>query len=170
MLKLFLDFLPSLLSGGVTGLLGTAITAGTRLIQRRQDHRYEMELRRLDMELASQEAARAERAAAVMAKTEQEKAAWAALEASYRHADQRWSRPGDSPAMRAVDVFRGLVRPGVTVLLLALVGAIYFTIDGLHAASIRVHVVQTILYLATTTVMWWFGARQVSPPPKLSGK
>lgn len=158
-----LDVLVSILTGGATGLIGTLVTGVTGYVQARQKHAQEMELRRLDMELVRVEAEVAERVAAREAESAESAAAWAALEASHKEAGRRWSR-GDSGWIVFVDVVRGLTRPGLTLAFVAFVGAIYFTLgtSDTDASGLRPRIVETVLYLATTCVLWWFGARQVA--------
>ena len=47
--------------------------------------------------------------------------------------------------------------------LVALVGAIYFTLSAgdLAPESVKPRIIETILYLATAAVLWWFGQRQI---------
>ncbi len=158
-----LDVLLSILTGGVSGLLGTAVSFFSSYFQAKQRHAQEMELRRLDMEMARAEAASAERVAAVEAESARDQAAWSALEASYKEASRRWSR-GDSKWLVFVDVVRGLTRPGLTFMFVGLVGTIYFTLGGsdMETIDIRPRIIDTVLYLATTCVLWWFGARQLA--------
>ncbi len=158
-----LDALLSILTGGATGLLGTAVSFFTSYVQAKQRHTQEMDLRRLDLEISRAEAASAERVAAIEAESERDQAAWSALEASYRTASRRWSR-GDSKWLVFVDVVRGLTRPGLTFLFVGLVGAIYFALGGsdMETIDIRPRIIDTVLYLATTCVLWWFGARQLA--------
>lgn len=155
-----LDALLAILTGGATGLLGTALSFGVDYFRDRQRHAQELELRRLDMEIAQAEAASAERAAAVEAESERERAAWSALEASYREAARRWSR-GDSGWLVFVDVVRGLTRPAGAWAFFAITGLIYFTL-GAEDAGLRGRIVDTVLYLTTTAWLWWYGARQLA--------
>ena len=154
----------AVLTGGASGLLGTAVSAATKFFQRRQAHRHEVELRKLDMEHARIEAAGFERAAAVEVEGERERAAWSALEASYREAATRWSR-GDSPWLVSVDVVRGLTRPVLTFMFVGITATIYFTLATQYE-GVRWAIIHTVLYLTMTTVVWWFGARQLDKPPK----
>jgi len=80
-----------------------------------------------------------------------------------REASRRWSR-GDSKWLVFVDVVRGLTRPGLTFLFVGLVGVIYFTLGGsdMEILDIRPRIIDTVLYLATACVLWWFGARQIA--------
>ena len=154
-----LESLLAVLGGGATGLLGTVISAGAEWLREKQRHAHEVALRRLDMEMMRTEAASAERIAAIERETEQTRAEHAALEASYRAATTRMSR-GDSRWLAAVDVIRGLTRPVLTWVFVAFIGWMYFTAGSLRAET-REQMVDTVLYLATTCVLWWFGARHV---------
>lgn len=77
----------------------------------------------------------------------------------------------------ALDVLRGVIRPGLTVYLCAITTLVYLEARGILAAAgaslnptqaLAVHdlIVSTILYLTTTTVLWWFGTRNSERPPK----
>ena len=163
MLETLFNLGVSVLTGGATGLLGTALSAVVDFFQSRQRHAQELDLRRLDIELAKAEAEGAAAHAAIEAQATREKAEWEAMEASYREAARRWSRPGEGWAMQLVDVVRGLTRPALTWSLFALVGAIYFLLaaSDLAAVSLRPRIVETVLYLFTAAILWWFGARQI---------
>ena len=169
-----IEFLSSVAAGGATGLLGTAVSAVSEFFGRRQRHRQELEMRRIDIEQARIEAESAERRAEVEAKSAErraeveahaatEAAEWAALRASYREAGKRWSQ-GESRWLVAVDLVRGLTRPLLTWAFVALTAWIYATL-GPQDAELRAQVVNTTLYAATTCVFWWFGARQVARLP-----
>ncbi len=164
MLELFGDALLAILSGGATGLLGTGLSFITGYFQKRQAHRHEVELRRLDMEIVRIESAGFERVAEIEAEGARDQAAWKALEESYHEAARRWSSPGDGWLMLFVDFCRGMTRPGLTWTFVGLTGAIYFTVAA-DDANMRVQIVNTVLYLTTTTVLWWFGARQLAKAP-----
>ena len=163
MLETLFNLGVSVLTGGATGLLGTALSAVVDFFQSRQRHAQELDLRRLDIELAKAEAEGAAAHAAIEAQATREKAEWEAMEASYREAARRWSRPGEGWAMQLVDVVRGLTRPALTWSLFAPVGAIYFLLGAsdLAAVSLRPRIVETVLYLFTAAILWWFGARQI---------
>ena len=163
MLETLLGFGVSILTGGATGLLGTALSAVVDFFQARQRHTNEVALRRLDIELAKAEADGAARAAAIEAESESEQAEWRALEESYREAGRRMSRPGDGWPIQLVDFVRGMTRPVLTWCLLGLTGAIYFLLGATdaHAAALQPRIVDTVLYLATAAVLWWFGQRQI---------
>ena len=163
MLETLFNLGASVLTGGATGLLGTALSAVVDFFQSRQQHSQELDLRRLDIELAKAEAEGAAAHAAIEAQTTRERAEWEALEASYREASRRWSRPGEGRLMQFVDAVRGLTRPLLTWSLFALVGAIYFLLGAsdLAAMGLRPRIVETVLYLFTAAMLWWFGSRQI---------
>ena len=159
-----LETLGAILSGGATGLLGTAISAGIGYVERRQRHQQELELRRIDLKMTEAEAASAERVAAIEAESAQSTAELRAIEQSHRQAGERWSS-GDSAWLVAVDVVRGLIRPLLTVAFLALAAAIYFRLPAAaEAPDVAGRMIDTVLYLATTTTLWWFGTRPKHAP------
>ena len=98
-------------------------------------------------------------------------AEWEALEASYRQAGARISRPGDGFLLKSVDFVRGMTRPLLTWCLLGLTGAIYFLLGAsdTHAALLQPRIVETVLYLATAAVLWWFGQRQIEKRRAVDG-
>ena len=152
----------ALLTGGATGVLGTLLNFGIKVFEDRARHRRELDLRRLDIELAQAEAVSAERVAAIEADAARDGAEWNAMRESIRDAGREWSTEGSGWLVFS-EVVRRLTRPGLTLLFVALTGAIYFTVaDG----DIRVRVVDTVLYLATATTTWWFGSRMIARPAK----
>jgi hypothetical protein len=73
-----------------------------------------------------------------------------------------------------LDFLRGVVRPGLTVYLCAITTLIYVEARAIMAGvsfatadAMRVHdlIVNTIMYLTTTCVLWWFGTRNSQKPP-----
>ena len=156
-----LDSVLAILTGGATGVLGTVLNFGTKWLEDRARHKRELDLRRLDVELAATEAASAERIVAVEAESERDQAEWAAMQESIRDAGREWSTDGHW-LLVWTEAVRRLTRPGLTLLFVTLTGAIYFTIaDG----AIEARVVDTVLYLATASTLWWFGARMISSAP-----
>jgi len=158
-----LDLVMSVVSGGATGLLGTALSGALSFFQSRSERGHEIEMRKLDIDLAKAEAASAERVAAVEAEGAANQAEWSVLEASYREASSRMSRAGEGGALKVVDVVRGLIRPLLTVALVAAVITIFFYVGvpELDAEKMGARIIETVLYLATAAVLWWFGQRQI---------
>ena len=154
-----LESVLAILTGGATGLLGTILSGATAYFERRQRNRHEIELRRVDLAIARSEAAGVERVAAIEAESAETQAELGALAESHRAAAVRWST-GESGWLVFVDVVRGLMRPVLTLVSLAAAITIYWSLPfaptGDEVAS---RVVDTVLYIATTTVLWWFGTR-----------
>jgi len=152
-----LDGLLSILTGGASGVLGTLLSFGTKFLEDRARHERELDLRRLDIELAKTEAAGAERAAVIEAESDERTAEWDAMRESIRDAGREWTTDGHW-LLVWTEALRRMTRPGLTLLFVALTGAIYFTIaDG----EIQARVVNTVLYLATASTVWWFGGRLI---------
>jgi hypothetical protein len=160
-----LDLMMSVLSGGVTGLLGTVLSGGMKFFENKQKHGYELAIMEMEMRQMDREADNAVKIAETEMEGADRTAAWQALEASYKESTSRISK-GESPWLVAVDVVRGLMRPVMTLGLLILLAVIYFTVaQGLTAGDglpMRVNIILTISYLATTSVLWWFGTRLLS--------
>ena len=145
-----LEGLLAILTGGASGLLGTALSGGMAHFESKRKHAQELELRKLDMEMAAAETAAANTQAALEAENN-------ALMASYSEASKRLSAPGESGWLVAVDVVRGLTRPVLTLLFVVLAGGMFFTLSD---AALEARIVDTVLYLTTTCVIWWFGGRR----------
>jgi hypothetical protein len=86
---------------------------------------------------------------------------------------------GQAWGLVALDVVRGLVRPGLTVYLCVLTTMIYLQARELigkedlnpdQALALEGQIVNTILYLTTTCVLWWFGTRNKQKPPKTAAE
>ena len=103
-----------LLTGGVTGRLGTALAVAVDFFKRRQKGKHELALRKVDLDITHAESESAERVEAI----EAESKAWHGLMASYRNAIARWSRgdstwfaaspgPGDAPPISNLLSLRG---------------------------------------------------------------
>lgn len=76
--------------------------------------------------------------------------------------------PGQNGWMVALDVFRGSIRPLLTLYLCILTTAIYIQARNLlaledldvdRAMALNDYIVHSILYLTTTISLWWFGTR-----------
>jgi ascorbate-specific PTS system EIIC-type component UlaA len=77
--------------------------------------------------------------------------------------------------MGLVDGIRGLMRPAITTYTLYLLTVVFIWVRSLYektgvvmtaeeAHALTLQAVQTIIYLAVTTVVWWFGVRPAQPP------
>ena len=164
-----MDLLLGLLTGGAGGLLGTLGQAVLSWHKRKGDQAHELAMReqdRLDMEVEAKlglqqiklEGEQARELAEVEGATAREVAAEASLQASYAH-DKATYGGG------LVDTLRGLVRPVITLantlILLALAWLCYQQLQGELSHEVARQVITTFLGLATLTITWWFGGRQV---------
>ena len=164
-----MEILTSLLAGGLTGLLGTVLTGGLKIFHKRQAHRQEIELRKIDLSMINAEAAAAERVAVIEAESEKAQAEYDALQASYKEAATRFTEgyrmsSAQVWVLLGIDVVRGLMRPALTLFLVISTTTIYFSLTGamdLPAVEMQERIIATLLYLTTTCVTWWFGGRTV---------
>lgn len=155
-----LDLLATVLSGGATGILGSVVTGAFGFLrsrgeraEREAERAHELALHRLSMESGARET-EAELEIA------REESRGAALVASYQHdaggGESRWVR----------NVLR-LVRPALTLVLIALTGWLYHTLSGAIAADaweIRTYIVHTVIYTCSASTLWWFADRGLRPP------
>ena len=177
--------------GGITGILGTWLkrryeTSLARIEnQRRKDER-DHEIKMMELEhksaLAIAEVERQESA---------DKSAARSHVQSYKLEPQRFSEGLEFPdtwfgrrahevssfLLHALDFFRGLMRPGLTVYMAVLVTWVYWDLtmlldtlgiafDADQAMTMLTMIVNTFLYLFTTAFVWWYGDRNRAAPPK----
>lgn len=183
-----LEILGSLLTGGATGLLGTAIqrvfefkTKKLEIEAEAKRFEHEVALRRVDAEIMAQEWAARTKVAEVEAEGKIEVADSAAFAAALTSEPKLYSErvrelsPAQSWLMVILDFTRGVIRPGLTLYLCAITTAIYIqsrmlldgnTILPTMAYDLVDKIVQTILYLTTTCVLFWFGTRNKQKAPK----
>lgn len=184
--------LSAILSGGVTGLLGIGVQRffdwkaeqlKLQVQESRQAH--EVAMTRANAEVMAQEWAQRSKVAQIEADGRSDIADAGAFAASFQLEPRRYAegkRPGGWVGkagwllMVAVDFLRGIVRPALTVYLCALTTLIYFEASGLlerygmvipvdQAFSLVSRIIETILYLTTTCMLWWFGTRNKQKPP-----
>ncbi len=150
-----------LIFGGLTGLVGGIAQKVAdyktkklelELLQKKTDA--EIALRRVDAEIMQQEWAACTKVAEIETASEDFKASH--NEPSlYSEKVQPTEKQGW--LLVFVDFLRGFVRPFLTLYLCAITTVLYLRTDGgtVNPQSI----VDTILYLTTTSVCWWFGSR-----------
>ena len=159
-----MDILLGLLTGGATGLIGTALSGVMKYFTNKQEQGHELKVMEMELKHMDKEAEVALKIETKKQEGKEAQAAWAGLEASYREAGQRWST-GDSGWIVMVDVVRGLMRPLLTLCLVILMGTIYF-LHGPQNPGMQEQIVATVLYLATSAVLWWFGSRMAQTGKK----
>jgi|TARA_R110000824_G_scaffold175652_4_gene354362 hypothetical protein len=148
------DFLLTAISGGATGIFGSVLGKAFSFIdswqaekKAKNDHARTVEMTRLQNELRSQELESelgiVEAQAASDAKT-----------ASYQHdISVGVSYPWVAAILR-------LVRPFLTFALIGLMTFIYIRVSDLAQQEA---IIQSVIYMASTGVLWWFGDRAMRP-------
>jgi hypothetical protein len=182
-----LDIIGSVLTGGATGLIGVAVQrvadyANKKLDLQRaaQDHAFELDKRRIDLEITGREWAGREKVAVTETEGAKDVAESAAFAASLAAEAKHFStsvKPtkGQAWVLVLLDAARGLVRPGLTIYLCAITTLVYLQAKSVLSASLSQEqayavtdlIVRTILYLTTVCVLWWFGTRNRQTPPKV---
>ncbi len=152
---MILGILGSLIAGGGTGLLGTAIQRYADHRDKKLDAEHDVAVRKLQIEMADKEwAGKLE-----VADSEALKAAITSEPKLY--------------GITWLDALRGLVRPGLTIYLCALTTMIYIKATSvlnveyltvINAYELVMQIINTILYLTTTCVLFWFGSRNKNKP------
>lgn len=153
--------LTSILGGGVTGLIGSV----TQRV-------FEYKTKQLDIQLQKEKFAREielkklETAAAI--DVEDSKAFKSALESEPKKYSTDTLTEKQNWLMVTLDFMRGAIRPILTVYLCAITTIIYVRAARLlnndvilpgMAFELTQQIIQTILYLTTTCVLFWFGTR-----------
>lgn len=189
--------LTSAIAGGATGLFGIAIQSlfsfasnWLRLKADKQQFDHDEKMKQADAEIMKQEWAARTQIAATEGQTAQTVSANQAFAGSVLKEPERYAPQGVQPdswwtkllywngwmLLTLVDVVRGLIRPALTAYLAYITTSIWFEVRRVtnlqqlspdQAMQILLLVVDTILYLTTTCVTWWFGTRNVQVPPTL---
>ena len=178
--------------GGITGLVGTwmksrheARMAEVRRQERADERAHEASMMKMEHDNAIA-------VADIQRQESADRTAGVAHAQSYKMEPKRFSEGMTFPdtfigrrvheivsfLMFALDFFRGLMRPGLTVYMAILVTMIYWemqalletlnvTFDGGQALITVQLIVNTILYLFTTAFVWWYGDRNRAAPPKI---
>ena len=172
-----LDSVLSVLSGGFTGILGTAVSAVATYQSKKLDIELEKQksadeiaMRKLDIEAQAAEIAAQAQIAQIQTQGEVDKADDEALAKSYELEPQQYSEKTllthtQNWLFVLVDTFKALIRPSLTVYLCAIVTIIYMQTRGLintnqgDSFALLEKLINTILYVTTTVILWWFGSR-----------
>lgn len=185
-MELLTTIFGSIFSGGATGLIGVAIQRWADYKNRQLDIQIERERReteiakrKADAEIMSAEWNGRLRVAQAEGETAREVADAQAFSQTLWKEPERYSvgkfTHGQQWVLVLLDALRGAVRPLLTIYLCALTTYVWVQVRSLVAsesldvqAALEVWkmVVQNILYLTTTVVLWWFGTRNKAPQPK----
>lgn len=158
--------------GGITGLIGAGITSFTEYKTKMASFAHEQKMTDLNMQMSKLDAESRFQIAQSETDAAKDVAATEAFVKSHT-ADVARYATGDSAANSTsfivVDVIRGLVRPTLTIYVMVVVTLIYWQlmqlVGGLtaiptHDALTMVKgVIDGLMYIATTVVLWWFGTR-----------
>ena len=174
------EALGSIFGGGVLGVVGSVITNITGYFKQKQHDSHEFALRKLELELMDKEHAYHLDVKAMDTDLELTKSEDELRAASYMHdtsvleemAKKTVMTPASSWLFVLLSLIRGLVRPGLTIYLIVLVQMVWAQaqevlekagFEGMNIAdalSIYGRIIDTVLFLATTAIVWWFGSRQ----------
>lgn len=178
--------LTSVLSGGLTGILGAGLQRFADFMNKKQDiaimkmkFENELAMRRIDGEMMDKEWAARTKVAEVEGAAATEVAKDAAFGKSFAMEPKMYSadvKPGaiGGGMLIFLDFIRGIVRPGLTIYLCVLTTMIYFQARAVladkplspqEALTLTATIVDTILYLFTSVVMWFFGVRNTAKQP-----
>lgn len=188
MFELLGTALSAILGGGATGLFGVSVQRYFDLQKykldialEQQKFSHELALRKVDAEIMAQEWAARTQVASVEAEGRSDVADSQAFAASFtepmRYAEGIKATRAQGWLLVLLDFFRGIVRPGLTIYLCVLTTLIYLHCRELlavpdllaptEAIDLLRLVINTVLYLTTTAVLWWFGTRNRGKAPKL---
>jgi hypothetical protein len=167
--------LESLLAGGLTGLIGSVVSNVTDIFKVRQQNKFDLEKRKLDLQAMDKEYSFSLQMKEVDANMAANVADAGLMTASYAHDAATYSKGMATGwgihALTLVDVIRGLVRPVLTSILLAVlwetraevkgvIDAIGMdALDPIKALNIYNSLVEAIIFVSTTSILWWFGTR-----------
>lgn len=132
--------------GLILGGIGKAFTWWANEREKEAEHRRAIEMTKLQHDLRSQELE-------IEREITLEDAAARLRESSYRH-DAEIGKTS-----RWVSDVRAMVRPTLTGALITLLGIIYLTVMDFAAQQ---EIVSAVVYMAVSSVTWWFGDRMTS--------
>ncbi len=168
--------LTSLFSGGLIGVLGSLLTNLFDFFKQKQKDKQSIELKRMDLEMMDKEFSCRIQKSEIEANTSMEVSADSSFIQSYKHDTRSYSKGiilswFGRTLLVLVDVFRGIIRPGLTLYLIYLVSKLQVDVHALivragvdvvvtaEALEIYMNIVKMILFLSSLSVSWWFGTR-----------
>ena len=167
MISALLSMIGSAVAGGATGLIGTIATKVVEFKTRQVELEYELKGREIDIQEIKLESERDIAVANIEAQAATDVAA-ANLTAKSYEADQ--AKYGEK--LWWIDAIRGVMRPMITAYMMvimtwiateiaAAVGGID-SMDSNQVWQLWILIIESIIYLTTTAVTWWFGSRPSS--------
>jgi hypothetical protein len=183
----------SILTGGATGLLGVvfqrvfdAWNKKQELDKLRAQWDHDLKMKEADAAIMREEWAQRTKIAEVEGATAASVAADGAFAKSFETEPKSYSAGMLAPGglahaagwllMVTLDAVRGIVRPGLTLYLCwiatkmyeeqrAVLAVLDASADAAVMSGVYAHIVNTLLYLFTTCVLWWFGTRSKQAAP-----
>ena len=179
-MSIFADALGAILSGGVTGLAGSGLQFLGGYFKEKRDQKHQLALRALDMDSMKLESQLALSKTEAEGEISKDLATQHAFEKSFEMDRATYTPVNADPRtawiLVSIDAIRGLVRPAITLWMCYLLIRLHLDLQkyggGMQNLSpsavedLWSNVTLTILYIATTVILWWFGSR----PQKLAAK
>ncbi len=178
MLEILGQSIGSILAGGATGLLGSVISVWGAFREKKEQNQHEQKMQELALRAMELEAKLKLDQTIVEGDIKEELAALETMRASYAHDEARyfkytgvkWIDGMGGFLFGLVDFVRGMIRPLITIGMAFVVVEIHNELLRLmenlpqpltpaEAAEIYSNLNNTVLYIATTVILWWFGAR-----------
>lgn len=149
--------------GGFTGLIGGAIqkiadykTAKLKAEIAKADREHDLAIRKLDNEAMAQEWAQRTKVADIEADAQVQVASY---NEPGRYSKSVKPTTGQGWVLVCLDALRGSIRPILTVYMCIISTAMFYKALKSGASIDPKPIVDTILFLTTTSVSWWFGSR-----------
>ncbi len=167
------DLVTNAVSGGLTGLLGT-VFSGLMMWKENADKRaFEIEMRKMDISERKAEAEITLKQIEAESEAARVQGELTAFTASLNSDRASYSVGTDKHlALVIVDVVRGLIRPVLTVALVWVMTVVTFDVIeasggyedfiSREGSQVGSELIGALIYMTTTAVLWWYGARSVS--------
>lgn len=169
------DVVTTALSGGVTGVLGVALSGFFTWKEKANERAHELALGEQDLKERRLEGELLHKQIEIEANAQVRQAEAQAFAESFNADQARYSIGDTSGANKAlifVDVVRGLIRPCLTLYLVVILtvlayqlitalGGLNEVLSTMDGQSLLTDIVQAMVYLTVTAVTWWFGTRHL---------
>lgn len=168
------NFLSSAAGGGLFGVIGSGLTLWAEQAKQKALFEHQREMRKIDIHELKLEADKAINIAKVEAVKSVEVAASEALSKSFSNDRRAYHSSGESAWFVLVDVLRGIIRPSLTFYSALLMTWLAFKVYALLNLTPAILDTQTlfmlfqdlvngIVFVCSTVILWWFGSRPRSP-------
>ena len=169
----------SIFGGGLTGLIGTVTskvfefkTKKLEVEMQAAKFTNDIALKKVDAEIMAQEWAARTKVADIEATAKVDIEDSKAFNTALTSEPQRYAQDdlthSQNWLMVVLDLFRGIIRPSLTIYLCAITTVIYIKANHLLNSNLVLpsmaydlvnQIINTILYLTTSCVLFWFGSR-----------